>query len=554
MRNNPRFRTAILFTLLMILMTQTGYFSNVEFSEEQEIVKEQEIKFSVDTGTAVEIAVGDAHSCAISASGSVKCWGKGSDGQLGIGNVLDIGDEPDEMGVNLPFLDLGTGIIPTSLALGEEHTCALFDDSSIKCWGDVASLGLGYATSEDGFGDGYLETGDLLPSISLPSGTSATMIEAGGGHTCAVLDNDELICWGKNDYGQLGMGNTTFLGDDSSEVGNEFSTVELPPGRTVSQLALGKTHTCAIWDNGSVSCWGSNDNGELGIENTDDIGDDGGEMGINLGFISLPNGHNASNITAGDGFSCVILENSNTVCWGDNEFGQLGIENTNDIGDQNGEMGNLLGIINFGTSRYAVEIDAGSKSVCAILDNAQVKCWGQNDVGQLGLGDTLDRGDGFNEMGNSLLPVNIGGSADRIEVGDKFVLDKMIEEGSLLGGEPSGHIICLDAAPTGDAIIAALKFLESLEEYSFDVSSSIKDFHKMPQTLINLTVSNPNKVIVNDKFWSEVTKIENSLGQKGRVLIRPSGTEPLVRIMVESENKEQSEDYSNSLADLATRL
>tara|TARA_Y100001970_G_scaffold159397_1_gene194991 strand:- start:7014 stop:8378 length:1365 start_codon:yes stop_codon:yes gene_type:complete len=142
----------------------------------------------------------------------------------------------------------------------------------------------------------------------------------------------------------------------------------------------------------------------------------------------------------------------------------------------------------------------------------------------------------------------------RAEVGDKFVLDKMIEEGSLLGGEPSGHIICLDAAPTGDAIIAALKFLESLEEYSFDVSSSIKDFHKMPQTLINLTVSNPNKVIVNDKFWSEVTKIENSLGQKGRVLIRPSGTEPLVRIMVESENKEQSEDYSNSLADLATRL
>ena len=142
----------------------------------------------------------------------------------------------------------------------------------------------------------------------------------------------------------------------------------------------------------------------------------------------------------------------------------------------------------------------------------------------------------------------------RAEVGDKFVLDKMIEEGSLLGGEPSGHIICLDAAPTGDAIIAALKFLEALEDYSFDVSSSIKGFHKMPQTLINLTISNPNKVIVNDKFWSEVTKIENSLGQKGRVLIRPSGTEPLIRIMVESENKEQSEDYSNSLADLATRL
>ena len=142
----------------------------------------------------------------------------------------------------------------------------------------------------------------------------------------------------------------------------------------------------------------------------------------------------------------------------------------------------------------------------------------------------------------------------RAEVGDKFVLEKMIKEGSSLGGEPSGHIICLDAAPTGDAIIAALKFLEALQEYSFEVDSSIKDFHKMPQTLINLSVSNPNTVIVNDKFWSEVTKIERSLDQKGRVLIRPSGTEPLIRIMVESENKEQSEDYCNSLADLATRL
>ena len=142
----------------------------------------------------------------------------------------------------------------------------------------------------------------------------------------------------------------------------------------------------------------------------------------------------------------------------------------------------------------------------------------------------------------------------RAEVGDKFVLEKMIKEGSSLGGEPSGHIICLDAAPTGDAIIAALKFLEALQEYSFEVDNSIKDFHKMPQTLINLSVSNPNTVIVNDKFWSEVTKIERSLDQKGRVLIRPSGTEPLIRIMVESENKEQSEDYCNSLADLATRL
>ena len=452
MRNPAKIRTAILYALLMVFMTQTSYFNNSEFIEEiEEISEQQEMRFSTNTGTAIQIESGSAHSCAISAIGEIKCWGKGSDGQLGIGNILDIGDESGEMGVNLPFLDLGTGLIPISLALGDEHSCALLNDNSIKCWGDVAALGLGMSASDDGFGDGYLETGDLLPSLPLPSGRNAVMIEAGAGHTCAELDNDDLICWGVNDFGQLGMESTSYLGDDLDEVGDNFVTVELPPGRNVSQLALGKTHTCAIWDDGTVSCWGSNDNGELGIENTNDIGDQGSEMGSNLGFVSFPNGNTAVNITAGDGFTCAILNNSDTVCWGDNQFGQLGIENTNDIGDQGGEMGNSLGVVDLGNNRNAVEIDAGSKSVCVILDNSQVKCWGQNDVGQLGLGNTLNRGDGFNEMGDNLLPVSIGGSADRIEVGDKFACIILTSDGIKCWGTASnGRLGYGDLAFKGD--------------------------------------------------------------------------------------------------------
>ena len=436
----------------MVLMTQVSYFGNYEMNEEKQVIEEfQESKYSIETGTAIQINSGGAHSCAISATGEIKCWGKGSEGQLGIGNILDIGDESGEMGVNLPFLDLGTGLIPISLALGDEHSCALLDDNSIKCWGNVAALGLGMSASEDGFGDGYLETGDMLPSLSLPSGRNAVMIEAGAGHTCAELDNDDLICWGANDFGQLGMGNTSYIGDDLDEVGDNFATVDLPPGRNVSQLALGKTHTCAIWDDGSVSCWGSNDNGELGIENTNDIGDQDSEMGSNLGFVSFPNGNTAVNITAGDGFTCAILNNSDTVCWGDNQFGQLGIENTNDIGNQGGEMGNSLGTVDLGSNRFAVEIDAGTTSVCAILDNAQVKCWGQNDVGQLGLGNTLDRGDGFNEMGDNLLPVSIGGSADRIEVGEKFACIILTSDGIKCWGTASnGRLGYGDLAFKGD--------------------------------------------------------------------------------------------------------
>ena len=142
----------------------------------------------------------------------------------------------------------------------------------------------------------------------------------------------------------------------------------------------------------------------------------------------------------------------------------------------------------------------------------------------------------------------------RADVGDKYVLQKLLEESWALGGEPSGHIICLDSAPTGDAIIAALNLLDAIKDNNFSVKKSLEGFKKFPQTLINLKVNNPNKIIVSDKFWSEVTRIEKQLGQNGRVLIRPSGTEPLIRIMVESDKSGASHDFCNALADLAQTI
>ena len=142
----------------------------------------------------------------------------------------------------------------------------------------------------------------------------------------------------------------------------------------------------------------------------------------------------------------------------------------------------------------------------------------------------------------------------RSDVGDKYVLQKLVERNWLLGGEPSGHIICLDSAPTGDAIIAALKFLDAVKNDNFSIDKILNNFNKFPQTLINLKVDDPNNIILSDKFWSEVTKIESRLGNDGRVLIRPSGTEPLIRIMVESKDSSTSENLCNSLAELALTL
>ncbi len=142
----------------------------------------------------------------------------------------------------------------------------------------------------------------------------------------------------------------------------------------------------------------------------------------------------------------------------------------------------------------------------------------------------------------------------RADVGDKYVLNALVSNKWELGGEPSGHIICLDAAPTGDAIIAALKLLNAIKINDFSLEKSLEGFTRFPQTLINLKVDDPNKIILSDRFWSKVTQIEKTLGDQGRVLIRPSGTEPLIRLMVESTDTSISENFCNSLAELALEI
>ena len=138
----------------------------------------------------------------------------------------------------------------------------------------------------------------------------------------------------------------------------------------------------------------------------------------------------------------------------------------------------------------------------------------------------------------------------RTDVGDKFVLDELIKKNWILGGEPSGHIICLDSSTTGDAIIAALSVLQAIEHLDFDISLALDAFKKFPQKLVNLKVNNPQTVMMNNKVRKVVGDVESSLGRNGRVLIRPSGTEPLIRIMVEANTSDLADQSANKLAEL----
>ena len=157
-------------------------------------------------------------------------------GGLGLGDVESRGNEPGEMGDKLPAVELGAGKKATAVSAGATHTCALLDDGSVKCWGSTISgqLGLDDPSKQPSgrAGDEPNEMGDNLPAVNLGSGRTAVAISAGGSvfpnsGTCALLDNGSLKCWGRNDWGQLGLEDTNARGDDPGEMGDNLPTVKL---------------------------------------------------------------------------------------------------------------------------------------------------------------------------------------------------------------------------------------------------------------------------------------------------------------------------------------
>ena len=203
------------------------------------------------------IANGYLHSLVILENGTVKAFGSSSYGQLGQGNVTSIGDNANEMGDNLAAVDLGSGRTAIAVASGIYHSVAILDNGTVKAWGqnNYGQLGQGNTT---GIGDNANEMGDNLTAVDLGSGRTATAIAAGFYHTVALLDNGTVKAWGQNNYGQLGQGNTTRIGDNANQMGDNLTAVDLGSGRTATAIAAGLYSTVALLDNGTVKAWGRN--------------------------------------------------------------------------------------------------------------------------------------------------------------------------------------------------------------------------------------------------------------------------------------------------------
>jgi hypothetical protein len=210
---------------------------------------------------------------------------------------------------------------------------------------------------------------------------------AGDYHNCALLSDNGVKCFGFNDYGQLGYGDSDWRGDGVGEMGDYLPFVDL--AKSITSLSMSYWHSCATFGDYSASCWGRNNYGRLGQGDTTDRGSGVGEMGTYLPSIDFGSSVLVKFVSVGTEHSCMLSVSGKLKCWGLNEFGQLGYGDTSNRGDQPGEMGDYLGFVDVGSTCSVVEdLSVGDAHACVLCSNGDMRCFGYNLYGQLGQGDT----------------------------------------------------------------------------------------------------------------------------------------------------------------------
>ncbi|MCA9715570.1 MAG: hypothetical protein KC468_12910, partial [Myxococcales bacterium] len=346
----------------------------------------------------VKLACGAAHTCALSSGGAVRCWGLGQFAVLGYGSLETVGD--DELPIDAGNVDVGTYDV-VDIVAGGQHTCVRTSAGELRCWGAGAfgQLGLG---SVEAIGD------DEAPSTSGPTPLGGAVIQhAAMAQTgCVVLEGGALRCWGRNDGGQLGLGNTANVGDDELPTDVEPSL----PWIEATRVSVGIRFACAL-EGGDVYCWGDAAYGQTGHGNLVTIGDN--ELPWpSTSAVAI--GGSATQLVTGNAHACALLEGGALRCWGRNDYGQLGQAATLMIGDnedpQDAPLSQVGGVI--------TRIYANGGNTCALLEGGALRCWGINAESQLGVAGPPV---GDNEHPGSVPPVEVGAEVVDACVGQTHV-------------------------------------------------------------------------------------------------------------------------------------
>jgi alpha-tubulin suppressor-like RCC1 family protein len=334
---------------------------------------------------AASIATDSQHTCALMATGDVRCWGDGHYGELGYNSRRDVGDDPARRVETAGNVPVGGKV--TAITTGENYTCALLTTGRVRCWG-WGDTALGY-NNLDNVGDSPRRS--IQKAGNVPIGGKVTAISAGAWHACALLTTGHVRCWGLGELGELGHNTRHSVGDGSGDLSIKQAG-NVPVGGKVTAIATGDFHTCALLTTGRVRCWGQGDLGELGYGKSHNVGDGAGDLTIKQAG-NVPVGGKVTAISAGGDDTCALLTTGRVRCWGWNFEGELGHDNPVSIGDGHGhpsikEAGNVP------VGGKVTAISVSRYHTCAVLTTSAIRCWGASNYGQLGH-DSLDNiGDG----------------------------------------------------------------------------------------------------------------------------------------------------------------
>ncbi len=299
-------------------------------------------------GSVVALAAGGYHTCALLAGGRVQCWGLNDQGQ--------VGDASGANPISAPTNVRTFATLPTiGIAAGGYHNCELLSDGTVNCWG--------FNKNQQITAGAFANTATATPVAGV---TGAAAVTAGAYHSCALLGSGSATCWGFNNDGETGTTTNVF-----NTVPLSASRIDAAAGAGVNGLSnFGGYHTCALVTGGGVSCWGYNGFGELGNGTTSNP--------VPLGTPVTAGITGAATAMASGGWhTCAIVAGAVT-CWGANDSAQLG----------RGTFGGTLVVpaVISGAPSAAVSLDAGGYHTCAIFSGGpdDVRCWGRNNEGQVG--------------------------------------------------------------------------------------------------------------------------------------------------------------------------
>jgi len=368
-------------------------------------------------GPAIGVSAGHDHTCAVSTANQVWCWGANAFGELGNGTTS----------VGNPLPVLAQGIVASQVSAGDQFTCAVTLAHTVDCWGD---------NNYGELGNGTLANSSI--PVKVKNLTNVVQVAARYFHACALESSGTIWCWGDNSNGQLGNGSTT-----ASKVPVQVS---IQNATSVAAVSAGIFTSCAVTGSLNAACWGwmTGDGSPLMTTHTSAVGvknlpaggvsqvsaayggcalvrlgglatglrcwgdNSWGELGNNTITdsttpVKVKGLSQVQSVATGGTHTCALVHNGGAWCWGENNWGQLGNGTTNN---------SSVPVTVTGLPLKQTQIAAADDHTCALLADGTVRCWGLNNVGQLGDGTT----------NNSSTPVAVAGLTGVVQIalGDAF--------------------------------------------------------------------------------------------------------------------------------------